>query len=165
MIIDEQMVKTMKMSKWIKELIELRENQDKYERALAMAMHDTRESIHQANEIPIKLLNIDGRWCDDHCKHKEEGEISCENCGVRYYKRKVGLPIFELENNESMRTGIESSCGDASERDKMEKALQIAVREMAALAKKVTGSVTPLEELVADGVIRYKKKAGIEVPR
>lgn len=91
MIIDEQMVKTMKMSKWIKELIELRENQDKYERALAMAMHDTRTAIQQANDNQLPL-NIDSKWCNDHCKYGgKDKEVSCEDCGVKYYKRKAGI--------------------------------------------------------------------------
>lgn len=67
-------------------------NQAKYETALATAMHDTRESIHQANNNC--LPETDSRWCNDHCKYggKEE-EVSCEDCGVKYYKHKVGIEI------------------------------------------------------------------------
>ena len=46
--------------------------------------------------------------------------------------------------------------------EKHKNALEIAVREMVTLAKKVTRNSTPVEELVKDGVKRYEKKAGIE---
>ena len=46
--------------------------------------------------------------------------------------------------------------------EKYKNALEIAVRETATLAKKITGNGTSIEEMVTDGVRRYKKKAGIE---
>ena len=69
------------------------ENLLKYERALAIAMHDTRTAIQQANDNQLPL-NIDSKWCNDHCKYGgKDKEVSCEDCGVKYYKHKVGIEV------------------------------------------------------------------------
>ena len=70
-------------------------NQAKYETALATAMHDTRTAIQQANDNQLPL-NIDSKWCNDHCKYGgKDKEVSCEDCGVKYYKHKVGIEVEE----------------------------------------------------------------------
>lgn len=93
-------------------------------------------------EVIEELKRID----TDLLKTADCGNKTSDSMAAGRGRKAVGLAIEAVENQERYRN-----------------ALEIAVREMAALAKKVTGNDTPIEELVKDGVKRYEKKAGIEI--
>ena len=61
------------LAEWLKELIELRENQDKYERALEIACKQIADSVSKTGYCPMWLIDV------------------CEDDYVEYYKRKAGI--------------------------------------------------------------------------
>ena len=95
-----------------------------------------KEAIMNLNRIDIDLL-----------KTVDCGNKTSKRMEAGRERKAVQLAIAAIENQS-----------------KYENALTMLVHDLAVLVKKVSSDDTPIETMTRDGVNRYKRKAGIEVP-
>ena len=112
------------------------------------------EAIEELHQIDTDLMII-----------ADCGNKTSERIIAGRKRNAVQAAIKALENQPRMQCKLESLNGIADKCDKLENALSMLVHDLAVLVKKITLEDTSIDVMTMEGVNRYKRTAGINLPK